>query len=101
MWICFNDGLVSAVQDRENPRRLVIRARRREILERLFPGEKVVVGGSTDYNYRVFCDRAAFAETVRQNVLDIDYGNFKNSVEDPELHDLYASFWELHFEYQR
>lgn len=36
MWICLNDAFVSAVQDRNNPNRLCVRARKREHLERLF-----------------------------------------------------------------
>jgi hypothetical protein len=30
----------------------------------------------------------------------IDYTNFKNSVQDDQLHDLYSDFWTLHYRYQ-
>lgn len=101
MWFCFNDGFISAVQHRDDPETLVVRARRREILDTLFPEQLVVVGGSTDYNYRVFIGKKEFNKIVSKRIQDIDYTNFKNSVEDDELHHLYADFWRLHYDYQR
>ena len=101
MWICFNDGFVSAVEHRDSPDILMIRARRREILENLFPGEDVVEGGSTDYQYRVVVAKTAFADVVSKRISEISYPNFKDSVEDLELHQLYEKFWSLHRRYQR
>lgn len=101
MWFCFNDGFISAVQHRDNPEKLVVRARRKEILENLFPGRRIVIGGSRDYNYRVFISKDEFGSIVTERIQNIDYANFKNSVEDDELHSLYEKFWGLHFRYQR
>jgi len=101
MWFCFNDGFCSAVQDRDDPNGLVVRARRRKDIENIFPDKQVVVGGSTDYNYRVFCSKEEFAKLVSDSIMDINYGNFKNSVKDHELHDLYCDFWGLHYSYQK
>jgi hypothetical protein len=101
MWVCFNDGFVSAVEHRQDPSMLMVRARREEILQSLFPGVEIVLGGSTDYQYRVVVTKEAFAAVLSDRVSEISYSNFKNSVEDEELHDLYRQFWELHFAYQR
>jgi hypothetical protein len=101
MWFCFSDGFISAVQHRDDPATLVVRARRRDILDVLFPEYKVIVGGSTDYNYRVFIDKKDFNDIVSRRIQAIDYANFKNSVEDDDLHQLYADFWQLHYEYQK
>ena len=101
MWFCFNDGFISAVQHRDEPDMLVVRARRRDILGNLFPEHKVIVGGSTDYNYRVFIGKEDFSAVVAKRIQAIDYSNFKNSVEDDDLHALYADFWQLHYAYQR
>ena len=100
MWVCFNDGFCSAVQDRNNPDGLVVRARRRKDILNIFPDKKIVEGGSTDYNYRVYCTKEEFANLVANSIKNIKYDNFKNSVRDYDLHELYADFWHLHFRYQ-
>ena len=100
MWFCFNNGFVSAVENRDDEDGLVVRARRREHLEDNFPDNKIVVGGSTDYNYRIFISKKEFAEIVKDRIMGIDYSNFKNSVEDDDLYDLYSKFWTLHYKFQ-
>jgi len=101
MWICFNDGFVSAVNSDTDPNILKVRARKKEHLQKLFPGKKIFSSKNTDYAYRVFVARKAFAKMVADRVMDIDYDNFKDSVVDDKLHDLYADFWTLHWKYQQ
>ena len=101
MWACFNNAFVSAVQDKNKKDGLVIRARRRDHLEKLFPEDKVIVNGGTDYKYRVYVSKEKYAELVKNAILGIDYGNFKNSVRDDDLHDLYNGFWYMHYKMQR
>lgn len=101
MWLCFNDGFVSAVQHRDKPDELVIRSRRQEILKNLFPEKEITVGGSTDYKYRVFCHKNELMKIVSDRISNISYDNFKNSVMDDDLHDLYADFWHRHYWYQK
>jgi hypothetical protein len=79
----------------------MIRARRRDILQNLFPNEYVIEGGSTDYQYRVVVSKAVFGDVVSKRISEISYPNFKDSVEDHELHELYEKFWSLHRRYQR
>ena len=98
MWICFNDGFVSAVEDWNDKNRLRVRARKREHLE--FLNKHIQEDRGSDYKFRCFIDKESFAELVKQRILDIDYGNFKNSVKDDNLHDLYSDFWQLHYMYQ-
>ena len=100
MWVCLNNAFVSAVESDTDPNILKVRARKREHLETLFPGKKIHASKNTDYAYRVFVGRKAFSKLVAQKVMDIDYSNFKDSVEDDRLHDLYADFWQLHWKYQ-
>ena len=99
MWICFNDGFVSAVEDKNNPTMLKVRARCREHLE--FLKLPVHESSNSDYRYRCFVDKNVFAEAVRLRVADISYPNFKDSVKDEGLHDLYADFWSLHYNFQQ
>lgn len=101
MWICFNDGFVSAVQHGESDWLLIVRARREDILRTLFPESEVIVGGYRDYKYRVVVGKAAFAEVLCRRIAAISYRTFKDSVADSELGTLYQGFSLLHREYQR
>ncbi|WP_114944804.1 hypothetical protein [Microvirga calopogonii] len=101
MWICYNDAFVSAVQHRDDPSRLCVRARKKEHLQRLFPAAEIMEIPSRDYACRVLVSKQEFAELVTRRINEIDYPNFKDSVRDDGLHDLYADFWELHWAYQQ
>jgi hypothetical protein len=101
MWFCLNNGFFSAVENRNNKNEMMVRARRREHLEDNFPDYEIIVGGFTDYNYRILIDKLKFADIMKNKILDIDYSNFKDSVEDYDLHKLYAKFWSLHYKFQK
>ena len=101
MWISFNDGFISAIQDRKDADGLVIRARRKLHLENIFPGREIFTGIGTDYRYRIFIKKVDFATVLAKRAGEIAYTNFKDSVNDEELHHLYNRFWHLHHEYQR
>lgn len=100
MWICFNNAFVSAVQDRRRDDGLVVRARQREHLSTLFPGKKIYVDKKADYIARVYVSKVEFARMMVERIGAIDYDNFKSSVVDHSLGDLYMDFWQLHREYQ-
>lgn len=57
MWVCFNDGFISAVADRNNAERVVVRSRRPEILKNLFGDAGVLRTPNADYRYRVFAKK--------------------------------------------
>lgn len=101
MWICFNDGFISVVKDKLNLDELVIRARRKDILETLFPGKEITTLTVSDYKYRTYCSKEEFSKLLVDRVSDIEYTNFKDSTTDPDLHNLYADMWQLHYFYQR
>lgn len=100
MWLCTRRGFVSAVQDFNRPEMLVVRARKREHLERLLPDEEVVDLPSRDYAHRIFVKRDAFKALLQREIDALSYHNFKDAVEDDGLHDLYLDFWQLHLRYQ-
>jgi hypothetical protein len=107
MWVCTNQGFISIVQDHKDPKVLKVRARSKAHLEALFPGLPIVETRYTDYQFRVITDRPTVAKLLTSLVMgDVDqpaavnYGNFKDSVKDKKLHDLYADFWHLHWRYQ-
>ncbi len=101
MWLCFNDGFLSVVADRNDPNRLLVRARRRrDLLDVCGNGVEVLKDVGSDYRWRTFVDRRAFSELVANRIDNIGYTNFKNSVKDTDLHEIYVQFWHLHYRYQ-
>jgi hypothetical protein len=99
-WFCFNKGFLSVVADKDNPDRLMVRARRKSDLTNIFgPNADVVETPEADYRWRTFVDRKSFKALVNTLIDVIDYTNFKNSVKEDDLHDLYTEFWNLHRRY--
>jgi hypothetical protein len=101
MWLCLNDGFLSVVSDPKSPNRLMVRARRKQALLAVCEKDvEVIESDGSDYRWRAFIDRNAFARLLATRIEGINYGNFKNSVKDDDLHELYVRFWGLHRRYQ-
>lgn len=94
MWVFTTAGFVSAVEDREDSTRVVVRSRDRESLETVAAGievtygesdlvENILVDAGTDYQYRVSVLKVDFGNYLLHEVLNyLDYSNFKNALED-------------------
>ena len=95
MWIFTNKGFISAVQHRDKPQHLMVRARRLDHLKAIFPGEQVTQTENADYRYRVTVHRALFHLAVGREIAALDYDNFKNSIPDHEYHDACSSVWSV------
>ena len=101
MWICLNDAFLSIVRDPQNNDNLLVRARDAESIPKVFGNVyHIEVGGGTDYTYRTRIPRGEVMLAIGQEINDIYYGNFKNSVKDRELHDLYLDMWFETLKYQ-
>jgi hypothetical protein len=96
MWICFSDAFVSIVQDRDNPNRLMVRARARKHLAALFPTATVIETLAADYRWRVIVSRDQVTKLLADRIADLTYTNFKHTVSDRRLHDLYLNWWSDH-----
>jgi hypothetical protein len=92
---------VSVVADRDDPTRLLVRARRKIDLQNVVGDADILETPERDYRYRSFIDREKFKQIVVAGIDAITYGNFKNSVpeEYADLHDMYADFWMMHRSY--
>lgn len=79
MWMFSETGFVSAVQDKKNPKKLVVRGRDRKSLEPLakFARTKIIEGGGTDYPFRVYVTRSKFGQWVAEQIENLDYTNYK------------------------
>ncbi len=101
-WLCLNDSFVSIIAHRKNQQLLVVRARRKEHLINLLGDSiDITITPERDYKYRTTVERRSFAQIVASRIEQIDYGNFKDSVGDEDLHKMYERFWSLHRQFQQ
>lgn len=103
MWVCLNDGFVSIVKKGGTDDDLLVRSRRKQDLVAFLDGRSypIATGIGTDYKYRTLLPKRVVQEILVDRVQNIDYDNFKSSVKDDSLHNLYTRFWNLHYMYQR
>src|SRR3954471_24140384 len=103
MWLLTPRGFLSVVQDRDDPGRLLVRARvgsDLHALKDLIPDIEPVHGQGTDYPWRAWVDRQSWTRAVAALAGEIDYPNFKNAVRDRQGREraaVYGRVWsELH-----
>jgi len=96
-WLFTKDGFYSAVATGINDE-LMVRARFREDLVklRIKMGLKktspIIETKEADYRYRIIGSKAAFSDYTKRAILDIDYGNFKESL-PMRRQRLYMRLW--------
>ena len=64
MWIQFNNAFLSIVENRENRVELLVRARVKGDIEKVFPEADVFEDNNADYKYRAFISKAIVAEKI-------------------------------------
>jgi hypothetical protein len=82
MWIFTETGFVSAVQHRENPDYLMVRARDAQSLESLATMISVEIKSTptADYPYRLVAAKEDVKSWMNDNIDFLGYSNFKNQV---------------------
>jgi hypothetical protein len=94
MWIFTTGGFVSAVQHRDNPDMVMVRARDKESLETMLEGIELagtandevfekpeIVSVPGDYRWRVTVSKATFAVFVQFEILNyLNYANYKDAL---------------------
>jgi len=93
MWVFLKDSFLSIVAHRDDPNCLLVRARKRGDIRRVFPDAAEIHTPSADYCYRAKVPRAEVAAAVQAAALSIDYDNFKAVVPDRARHDAYFACW--------
>lgn len=53
-----------------------------------------------DYRFRIWMKKERFISILTERINSIDYNNFKNSVEDDELHHAYMDIWHRMYQLQ-
>ena len=91
MWIFLPNSMLSIVQKPGDAKagKLTVRARVAGDIERVFPGAMVIEGGGTDYRFRATVPRDQVAQAMFDQVMALDYSNFKSAVKDRERHEAY------------
>lgn len=90
MWIATSHGFFSAVQDRDDPDVLRVRCRVRDDAEYLVgrmtslghAGLRIERDETADYLFRVLVPRSGLALFLAEEVLRIDWSNFKDRVKE-------------------
>lgn len=112
MWLFTRAGFFSVVDKDENERgegEVCIRARIGADFTRLrdlyFPDmPEIVVEENTDYPYRIYVNKKAWAKVTALMTEDIDYANFKGMVAFEQGYDrshLYGEVWSVMFNSER
>ena len=70
MWIQFNNAFLSIVENRENTTELLVRARVKGDIEKVFPEADVFEDNNADYKYRAFISKAIVAEKIMLKVTE-------------------------------
>lgn len=93
MWLILNDAFFSIVQKDCARGEVLVRARRKGDIEKVFPGAKVARGAANDYLYRARIQKDDVKRALAIEVDRVTYPNFKDSVADPELHRACLRVW--------
>ena len=64
MWIQFNNAFLSIVENRDNKLELLVRARIKGDIEKIFPEADVFEDDSADYKYRAFISKVKVAAKI-------------------------------------
>lgn len=95
MWIMSPKGFVSIVRKDCPPGHLLVRSRRRECLEALFPDADVVENAGTDYQFRAVIPQLDVINVVSRELIELDYPNHKGATKDDDLHSAYSAVWSV------
>ena len=93
MWIQFNNAFLSIVENRSNKVELLVRARIKGDIEKIFPEANVFEDDCADYKYRAFITKAKVAARMMLKTTEINYDNFKNSVNEIARKNAYSNVW--------
>jgi|TARA_B100000953_G_scaffold271564_1_gene242504 hypothetical protein len=95
MWVMLNNSFLSIVENRDNSDELLVRARIKGDIERVFENAAVFEVKPSDYKYRAFIDREDVQKKISKQIRGINYDNFKDSVSKTEVErlDAYIQVW--------
>lgn len=95
MWIVLNNSFLSIVKNRNDENELLVRARVSGDIEKVFNDADVFEDANADYKYRSYLDKKVVANTISEELMNINYDNFKSSVskDDKMRSSAYMKVW--------
>lgn len=93
MWIFLPGSHISVVLKPGDTDMLTVRARIAGDIESVFPQAAVEANKGTDYKYRARIPREQVAKVLHDQVMGLNWSNFKRAVKDPKRHDAYMNVW--------
>lgn len=104
MWIFLRDGFASIRQ--VNKHYVMLRFRRRDHADRFaarlgIDEHEIAESDHTDYRYRFVASRGAVGRLLAEEVVGIDYGNFKDACGLGDYHDALSAIWQKHWRLQQ
>ena len=102
MWLFTSKSFLSVVADKENPKgdRLLVRSRIAGDIEEVFPDANVMETSNADYRFRAWVSREKVNKAISEYVQNLNYINFKNSVEDQARIRPLMRVWSTMYEHQ-
>ena len=102
MWLFTSKSFLSVVADKENPigDRLLVRSRIAGDIEEVFPDANVMETSNADYRFRAWVSREKVNKAISEYVQNLNYINFKNSVEDQARIRSLMRVWSIMYEHQ-
>ena len=113
MWVFLNNSFLSIVSykssDADKQDHLLVRSRVYGDIETFLSSatsdsakawreqNEVFEDGSADYHYRLVAPKWLVSECLTARVGEIEYPNFKDSVEDHQRHEAYMNVWSAMF----
>lgn len=101
MWIFTSKGMISVVRHREEPQLMMVRARQSDVLKALFHEEKFLITPDADYRYRMEVPQSDVINALEEELENMQYDNFKNSIEDHDYHTACSKVWSVMYRYQQ
>ena len=95
MWVFTKEAFLSVVENKLDPKTLLVRSRVEGDIERLWPNAEVRHTPMSDYAYRAAMSRQEVAAGIANSILEIDYNNYKNSITDKRRGPFYMMVWDV------
>jgi len=99
MWVALTEGWLSIVAHRDKPDHLLVRARNPKHITRTFPGAEMYTNADADYPFRADVPRKAVIEFMSIRLDNMQYDNFKNTIDEGAYHDAALNVWRTVYRY--